>query len=69
MKATIVRVEEGVLLVSDQRLFDQFGNGTEVEISANGAAYSVMPVQQAELRKVLDEMDEQYAGVFRKLAE
>jgi hypothetical protein len=68
MKATIKRVEEGVMLVSDQPLFDQLGDGTEVEVSPNGEAFVVTPVGRAVLRKVLDEMDEQYSDVFRRLA-
>ena len=69
MKAKIKHVEEGVVLVTDEPLFDHLRDGAEVEISPNGGAYLLTPVDRAELRKVLDEMDEQYGNVFRRLAE
>ena len=69
MKAKIKRVEEGIVVVADQQWFAGFADGAEVEISADGDALVLTPVHRAELRKVLDEMDEQYASVFRRLAE
>ena len=69
MKAKIRHLAEGVLLVSEQPLFGDLGDGTEVEVSPQGNSFVVAPVDRAELRKILDEMDEQYSNVFRKLAE
>jgi hypothetical protein len=69
MKAKIKRVEEGVVLVSDQPILDQLGDGTEVEISPSGSAFVLTPVDRVQLRRILEEMDQQYGNVFRKLAE
>ena len=69
MKAKIRRVEEGVVLVSDETLFDHLDDGAEVEVSTNGGTFVVTPVDRPDLRKVLAEMDEEYGNVFRRLAE
>lgn len=69
MKATIKHLAEGVLLVSEQPVFGALHDGAEVEVSSSGEAFVVTPVDRAELRKILDEMDHDYGNVFRKLAE
>jgi hypothetical protein len=69
MKVKIKHIEEGVVLVSDQPLFDQLGDGTELEMSPSGTSFVLTPVPDERLRQILDEMDEQYGSVFRRLAE
>ncbi|HEX6094782.1 MAG TPA: hypothetical protein VF432_00555 [Thermoanaerobaculia bacterium] len=69
MKVKLKHTEEGVVLVSDQPLFDQLGDGTELEVSPNGTSFVLTPVADDRLIQILDEMDEQYGSVFRRLAQ
>jgi antitoxin component of MazEF toxin-antitoxin module len=71
MKTRLMRVDEGAVLVLDRPLLEKLGldDDAEVELTTDGHVLTVTPLHRAELRTILDEMDEQYAGVFRKLAE
>ena len=44
-----------------------FRNGDEIEVSTNDGVITVAPVRK--LDQLLDEMDEQYGSVFKRLAE
>ena len=56
-------------LVLDPIVLEQAGfrDGDEVEVAANGRVITVTPVRK--LDALLDEMDEQYGSVFKRLAE
>lgn len=71
MKTRLTRVDEGAVLVLDRPLLEKLGldDDAEVELTTSGDVLTVRPIHRAELRTILDEMDEQYGDVFRKLAE
>ena len=56
-------------LVLDPAVLEEAGfhDGDEIEVSANDGVITVAPVR--ELDQLLDEMDEQYGSVFKRLAE
>jgi len=67
MKAKLTRGA----LVLDPPLLAELGideNG-EVEISREEGAIVLRPIRERKLDQLLEEMDEQYASVFRRLAE
>lgn len=72
MRAKIQRVDRGVMLVSDEPLFDQLGDGDEVEVSSNGGAFMVTPIQDADRERLFRESSgkvlETHAGLFRRLS-
>ncbi|HYC90365.1 MAG TPA: hypothetical protein VEO54_14200 [Thermoanaerobaculia bacterium] len=59
----------GSALVLDPAVLEQAGlqEGDEVEVSAKGGVITVASVRK--LDQLLDEMDEQYGSVFKRLAE
>ena len=59
----------GGALVLDSELLAQVGisQDAEVDVSANGGVITVTPLR--DLDELLDEMDEQYGSVFKRLAE
>ncbi len=75
MKKKLTRTGNSVALVLDRPLLDQLGldENSEVEVSTNGDVLVMTPMREParrrKLNKILDELDEQYAGVFRRLAE
>jgi antitoxin component of MazEF toxin-antitoxin module len=75
MKKRLTRTGNSVALVLDKPLLEAVGvdAGSQVELSTNGDVIVITPVRDSrrrrKLEKVLDELDEQYAGVFRRLAE
>lgn len=75
MKKKLTRTGNSVALVLDKPLLEQVGldENSEVEISTNGDIVLITPVRQKARRRklagILDTMDEQYGGVFRRLAE
>lgn len=75
MKKKLSRTGNSVALVLDKPLLEHLGmdENTEVELSTNGDVLVVTPVRDAarrrKLRKIVEEMDEQYSGVFQRLAE
>jgi antitoxin MazE len=75
MKKKLSRSGNSVALVLDKPLLEQLGldENSEVEISTNGDVLVMTPVRDISRRrkfhKILDEIDEKYAGVFRRLAE
>ncbi|MEO8381628.1 MAG: AbrB/MazE/SpoVT family DNA-binding domain-containing protein [Acidobacteriota bacterium] len=75
MKKNLTRTGNSVALVLDKPLLEQLGlvEGSEVELSTNGDVLVVTPIRERarkrKLSKIMDELDEQYSGVFRRLAE
>lgn len=75
MKKRLSRLADGVAIVLDKALLEAVGvdAGSEVDVSTNGDVIVITPVrysgQRRKLEKVLDELDDEYAGVFRRLAE
>ena len=75
MKKKLTRSGNSVALVLDKPLLEQLGmdENTEVELSTNGDVLVVTPIRDAarrrKLRKIVEQMDEQYSGVFQRLAE
>lgn len=75
MKKKLTRTGNSVALVLDRPLLEELGldESSEVEISTNGDVLVMTPLREPsrrrKLNKILDELDEQYAGVFRRLAE
>jgi antitoxin component of MazEF toxin-antitoxin module len=75
MKKKLTRTGNSVALVLEKPLLEQLGldENSEVEISTNGDVLVMTPLREngrrRKLQKILKELDEQYAGVFRRLAE
>jgi antitoxin component of MazEF toxin-antitoxin module len=75
MKKRLTRTGNSVAVVLEKPLLEAVGitADSEVEISTNGDVIVITPVRESrrrrKLEKILDELDEQYAGVFRRLAE
>jgi antitoxin component of MazEF toxin-antitoxin module len=75
MKKKLSRTGNSVALVLDKPLLEQLGlhENSEVEISTDGDVLVMTPLRESgrrrKLHKILDEIDEKYAGVFRRLAE
>lgn len=71
MKATIKRIEEGVVLVSDETLFGKLHDGAEVEVSTNGDVHTVTPIRDTERERRFpqstEKIIEKHAGLFERL--
>ena len=74
MVKRLTRTGNSLALVLDKPLLEQLGidEDTPLELSSNGDVLVVTPVRdrarERKLKKVLEEMDRQYAGVFKRLA-
>jgi antitoxin MazE len=75
MKKKLTRTGNSVALVLDKPMLKQLGvdENSEVEVSMNGDVLVMTPVRDDErrhkLNKILEDLDEEYGGVFRRLAE
>ena len=75
MIKTLTKTGNSLALVLDRPLLEAAGIdiSTPLEISTNGDVIIISPQRSAKrnqkLRRVVDEMNERYAGVFRRLAE
>ncbi|MDP9191881.1 MAG: AbrB/MazE/SpoVT family DNA-binding domain-containing protein [Acidobacteriota bacterium] len=75
MKKKLTRTGNSVALVLDKPILEQLGvdENSEVEVSTNGDVLVMTPVRddarRGKLNKILDDLDEDYGGVFRRLAE
>lgn len=75
MKKRLSLSGDSVAIVLDKPLLEAVGvdAGSEVDVSTNGDVIVITPVrdsgQRRKLEKILDELDDEYAGVFRRLAE
>ena len=71
----LTRTGNSLALVLDKPLLEQTGidENTELEISTNGQLIVVTPVRdqtrEKHFRRALEEVNEEYAGLFRRLAE
>jgi len=71
----LTKTGNSLALVLDKPLLEQLGidEDTPLEISTNGDVLVVTPVRdrgrERKLKKALEEMDRQYSGVFKRLAE
>lgn len=75
MVKRLTKTGNSLALVLDKPLLEQLGidEDTPLELSTNGDVLVVTPVRdrvrQRKLKKALEEMDRQYEGVFKRLAE
>lgn len=75
MVKRLTKTGNSLALVLDKPLLEQLGidEDTPLELSTNGDVLVVTPVRdrarQRKLKKALQEMDRQYDGVFKRLAE
>jgi antitoxin MazE len=70
----LTRIGNSVGIVLDKPILEHLGleEGSEVEVSTNGNVVLVTPLRpearRRKLSKLLAEMDDQYGGVFERLA-
>ena len=70
----LTKTGNSLALVLDRPLLEQVGVDaqTELEISTDGEVIVLSPVRNkkrvGKIKKILNELDEQYAGVFQRLA-
>ena len=75
MVKKLTRTGNSLALVLDKPLLEALGidESTELEISTNGDVLVVTPVRdrarEKKLKKILEQLDREYGGVFRRLAE
>jgi antitoxin component of MazEF toxin-antitoxin module len=75
MIKTLTRTGNSLALVLDKPLLEATGidANTRLEISTDGDVIVISPVRSkkrnAELRRILAELDEEHAGAFKRLAE
>jgi antitoxin component of MazEF toxin-antitoxin module len=75
MRKRLTKTGNSLALVLERPLLEATGidAGTTLEVSANGDVIVVTPVRPkkraAKLRAALEEINERYAGVFKRLAE
>jgi len=75
MVKTLTRTGNSLALVLDKGLLEATGidANTKLEVSTDGDVIVISPVRStrrtARLRRILDELDREHAGAFRRLAE
>ncbi len=75
MPKTLTRTGNSLALVLDKPILEATGIDatTPLEVSTDGDVILVSPVRArkrtAKLRRILDELDREHAGAFRRLAE
>jgi antitoxin MazE len=71
----LTRTGNSLALVLDKPLLEQLGldENSDVEVSTNGRLIVISPVRDPahdrKIKRILAELDEEYGGVFRRLAE
>jgi antitoxin MazE len=71
----LTRTGNSLAIVLDKPLLESLGidENTELELSTNGQVLVVAPLRdrarEKKLKKILEELDREYGGVFRRLAE
>jgi antitoxin component of MazEF toxin-antitoxin module len=71
----LTRIGDDVVLVLDKPLLEELGldENADVELSTNGQVLVVTPsrdtARERKFRKSMDEINEKYAEVFRRLGE
>ncbi len=75
MSKRLVRTGNSLSLILDRPLLEQTGidENTDLEISTYGDVVIISPVRTGarnrKLKKAVDEINDRFAGVFRRLAE
>jgi antitoxin component of MazEF toxin-antitoxin module len=75
MVKTLTRTGNSLALVLDKGLLEATGidANTRLEVSTDGDVIVISPVRStrrtARVRRILDELDREHAGAFRRLAE
>ncbi|MGA7616083.1 MAG: AbrB/MazE/SpoVT family DNA-binding domain-containing protein [Thermoanaerobaculia bacterium] len=75
MSKRLVRTGNSLSLILDRPLLEQTGidENTDLEISTDGDVVIISPVRTSarnrKLKRAVDEINDRYAGVFRRLAE
>ena len=75
MKKRLSRTGNSLALVLDKPLLEAVGidDQTDLEISTNGDVIVITPIRdqsrQRKLKRILEEMDDEYGGLFKRLAE
>lgn len=75
MLKKLTRTGNSLALILDRPLLDAVGidDKTKLEVSTDGDVIIISPVRSskrtAKLDAILDELDQEYAGAFRRLAE
>jgi antitoxin component of MazEF toxin-antitoxin module len=75
MVKTLTRTGNSLALVLDKGLLEATGIDatTKLEVSTDGDVIVISPLRSrrrtAKLRRILDELDREHAGAFRRLAE
>lgn len=75
MRKRLTRTGNSLALVLDKPFLEQAGidESTEIEVSTDGDVIVISPVRTkkhaAKLSKAIGEINERYAGVFKRLAE
>ena len=71
----LTRTGNGIALVLDTPLFEELGldENAEVEVSTNGQVLVITPkrstARERKLRKAVDKVSSEYAGLFKRLSE
>lgn len=71
----LTRTGNSVALVLDKPLLEALGldENSEVEVSTNGHVLVMTPrpnlSRERKLKRIIDEINEEYGGVFKRLAE
>lgn len=75
MAKTLIRTGNSLALVLDKPILEATGidADTPIEVSTDGDVIVISRVRPAErtrnLKRILSELDERYAGVFKRLAQ
>lgn len=75
MPKTLTRTGNSLALVLDKPILEATGidASTPLEVSTDGDVIVISPVRSkkrtAKLRKIMEELDAEHAGAFRRLAE
>ncbi len=70
----LTRTGNSLALVIDKKLLEQLGidEKTELELSTNGDVLVMTPLRgkarQRKIKRILEELDREYGGAFRRLA-
>ena len=71
----LTRTGNSLAIVLDKPLLEQLGidENTELDLSTNGDVLVITPVRdpkrKRKLKKILEKLNREYGGVFRRLAE
>ena len=75
MMKSLTKTGNSLALILDRGILDATGidADTKLEVSTDGDVIVISPVRSkkrtAELKRILEELDRDHAGVFRRLAE